>query len=265
VSATDWPLHWSFWVDHPLDAATVAGLLLVLITASIVEAYLRSREARRWSSVGRAAAAEFSHIFDQAVLAMVGLLGFETPRPREEIAAPLEGARARAVALLGASPGADPIGLLTRQRDPADPTDESWQQERLKVLMKDKDWVGRCHETLVAVGRLQLAVISRWVSAFAILNDDDHLVRMERALRLIEAERALDSSLLLSLDGQVGGRSDGPLQRWPALAAEWAREANHWYLRYQAEAEIPDLGPRRKEAERDRDFAIAEQAGRRHI
>jgi hypothetical protein len=80
VSLTDWPLGWSFWVDHPLDAALVAGAVLVFVTATVLDAYLRSREARRWRSVGRAAAAEFSHVFDQATIAMLGLLGFEARR-----------------------------------------------------------------------------------------------------------------------------------------------------------------------------------------
>jgi hypothetical protein len=177
VGLTDWPLGWHFWLDHPLDAALVGGLLVVLVTVAALETYLRSRKSRRWRSVGRAAAAEFSHVFDQATVGMVALLGFDVPRPREEIESALAGPRARARALLDSRP-ADPEALLRRQRDPADPGDDGWQRERLEILIRDADWLRGCHETRVAISRL-LALISRWVSSFAILNDDGHLARVE--------------------------------------------------------------------------------------
>jgi cell division protein FtsW (lipid II flippase) len=82
---TDWPLGWSFWVDHPLVAAVVAGLLVVIVTVAVIDSYLRSREAKRWGSVGRIAAAEFSHVFDQAQLGLLGMLGFDVSRPRPAI------------------------------------------------------------------------------------------------------------------------------------------------------------------------------------
>jgi hypothetical protein len=158
--------------------------------------------------------------------------------------------RARAQALLDSPPG-DPEALLQRQRDPADPGDDGRQRDRLEILIRDADWLGGCHETLVAISRLQLALISRWVSSFATLNDDGHLARVERALGLIEAERALDSSLLLVGDDTTG-RLDDALRRWSSLVSDFGGEANYWYLLYQEGAEVPDLGPRRREAERDR-------------
>lgn len=255
ISLTDWPLGWHFWIDHPLDAALVAGLLVVLVTVAALDTYLRSRESRRWRSVGRAAAAEFSHVFDQATIGMLSLLGFDVPRPRQEIESALAEPRARAQALLDSSPR-KPEGLLQRQRDPADPGDDGWQRERLEILIRDAEWVKGCHETLVAIGRLQLALISRWVSSFAILNDDVHLLRVERALSLIEAERALDSSLLLVGDDRTGAQVDDALRRWSSLVADVRGEANYWYLRYQEGAEFPDIGPRRREAERDRELDI---------
>lgn len=253
ISLTDWPLGWHFWLDHPLDAALVAGFLVVLVTAAALDTYLRSRESRRWRSVGRAAAAEFSHVFDQAVVGMLSLLGFDVPRPRQEIESALAEPRARAQALLDLPPG-DPAGLLQRQRDPADRGDDGWQRERLEILIHDAEWLKGCHETLVAIGQLQLALISRWVSSFAILNDDGHLARVERALRLIEAERALDSSLFVVGDDRTEAQTDDAIGQWSSLVADLRREANYWYLRYQEGAEIPDIGPRRREAERDREL-----------
>jgi hypothetical protein len=260
IFLTDWPLDWRFWVDHPLVAAVVAGLLIVIVTLAVVDAYLRAREARRWRSLGRVAAAEFSHIFDQATLGMVGLLGFDPTRPRPEIESALAGPRGRAQELLGKQDRSDPEELLLRQRDPADGADDRWQRERLTVLIRDPAWIKGCHETLVAIGRLQLEVISRWVSSFAMLNDDAHLTSVERALRLIEAERALDSSLLLGAERP--DLADSAAQRWSSLVADYRKEANYWYLLYQTNADIPDQGPRLAEAERDRAIAAAEAATR---
>ena len=45
---SDWPLDWSFWIDHPFIAALAAGLVLLLLTGSVVDAILRRREARSW-------------------------------------------------------------------------------------------------------------------------------------------------------------------------------------------------------------------------
>jgi hypothetical protein len=253
ISLTDWPLGWHFWLDHPLDAALVAGLLVVLVTVAALDAYLRSRESRRWRSVGRAAAAEFSHIFDQSLLGMVSLLGFDLPRPRHEIESALAEPRARAQILLD-SPQGDPEELLQRQRDPADRGDDRWQRQRLEILIRDTEWRKGCHETLVASSTLQFALISRWVSSFAILNDDAHLARVEHALHLIEAERALDTSLFLVGDDTTGIQVDDAIGRWSSLSIDLRRESNYWYLRYQEGAEIPDIGPRRREAERDREL-----------
>ncbi len=254
VSLTDWPLGWHFWLDHPLDAALVAGLLVVLVTVAALDSYLRWRESRRWRSVGRAAAAEFSHILDHAVLGMVSLLGFDLPRPRHEIELALAQPRARAQARFDSPPG-DPVeDLLQRQRDPADRGDDGWQRERLEILIHDAEWLKGCHETIVASSTLQLALISRWVSSFAILNDDAHVARVEHALHLIEAQRALDTSLSLVGDDTTGTRLDDAIGRWTRLAADLRRESNYWYLRYQEGAETPDIGPRRREAERDREL-----------
>jgi hypothetical protein len=32
--ATDWPLGWSFWVEHPLIAAVAGGAVLLIFTAA---------------------------------------------------------------------------------------------------------------------------------------------------------------------------------------------------------------------------------------
>jgi hypothetical protein len=262
IGLTDWPVGWAFWVEHPLDAALVGGLLVVLLTVAILDTYLRWRESRRWGSVGHVAAAEFSHVFDQAAQTMLSLLAFDLPRARQEIETALAEPRARAQMLLeslsNAPSGIELAELLLRQRDPDDPGDDGWQRERLNVLVRDTEWLQGAHETLVAVSALQLALISRWVSSFAIVNDDAHLVRVERALRLTEAARTLDSSLgmLFVREDRTTANLENAMRRWSSLVASYRREANYWYLRYQQGAEVPDIGPRRREAERDRELAL---------
>jgi hypothetical protein len=45
TTATDWPLGMNgFWVEHPLVAAVVAGVLLILLTSFALDAYLRHRQ-----------------------------------------------------------------------------------------------------------------------------------------------------------------------------------------------------------------------------
>ena len=59
VSLTDWPLGWSFWVDHPLDAAIVAGLYWYLRyqdEAEIRDPSGRHDEAERDRAIERDAA-----------------------------------------------------------------------------------------------------------------------------------------------------------------------------------------------------------------
>jgi hypothetical protein len=250
VSLSDWPFGWAFWVDHPLVAAVVAGLLVLLVAGAAVDAYIRAREAKRWRSVGRAAAAELSHIFDQATLAMLALLGFDEGPAREEIEYALRPVRKKVSELL-APPRADGIDLLWRQRDPADPGDDEWQRERLTVLVQNREWIRGCHAVMVACSRLQLETISRWVATFAILSDDDQVTRIDGAMRLIERTRALDTKLLAEGREPAARQVSEALDDWAALLAGFRREANYWYRRYQADAETRDEGQRMEEAERD--------------
>jgi hypothetical protein len=129
--------------------------------------------------------------------------------------------------------------------------DDGWQRERLAVLIQDGEWIRSRHAVMVAFSRLQLETISRWVSTFAILNDDEQVARIERAMRLIEATRALDTKLLASGEDTTEKPVGAVLDDWPALLASFRREANYWYTRYQADAEIRDEGQRKAEAERD--------------
>lgn len=53
VTATDWPLPVlnGFWLDHPIVAGVVSGILLLVFAAIIVEGWLEERETERWSPV----------------------------------------------------------------------------------------------------------------------------------------------------------------------------------------------------------------------
>ena len=67
-----------------------------------------------------------------------------------------------------------------------------------------------------------------------------------------------DSSLgmLFVREDRTTANLENAMRRWSSLVASYRREANYWYLRYQQGAEVPDIGPRRREAERDRELAL---------
>ena len=107
---SDWPLDWSFWLDHPLLTAFVAGLVLLLLTGSVVDVILRRREARRWVDLGRGAAYALDQVFYFSGIAMFQLLDVGGHmRLSPEIEFHVAPARARAAQLLPNPP--DPGGV----------------------------------------------------------------------------------------------------------------------------------------------------------
>ena len=77
LAATDYPLGWAVWVEHPFFAALVAGLVIVFLTATVIDAFLRRREAARWIDINRAAATAFWQVFSDSYRAAFALLGFD--------------------------------------------------------------------------------------------------------------------------------------------------------------------------------------------
>ena len=75
VLVSDWPLGWQGWIEHPYLAAFAAGLVLLLLTGSVVDVILRHREARRWIDVGRGAAYALDRVFFLSGIAMFQLVG----------------------------------------------------------------------------------------------------------------------------------------------------------------------------------------------
>jgi hypothetical protein len=104
VLVSDWPLGWAGWIEHPYLSAFAAGLVLLLLTGSVVDVILRRREARRWIDLGRGAAYALDQVFFLSGIAMFQLVGAGgdaglSPEIEFHLAPP----RARAVELLGDS------------------------------------------------------------------------------------------------------------------------------------------------------------------
>src|SRR5215216_2806973 len=49
-----------YWIEHPMLAALTASAVTLAVTVLIVDALIRSREARRWQVVAQAAYRELS-------------------------------------------------------------------------------------------------------------------------------------------------------------------------------------------------------------
>lgn len=190
LAVSDWPLDWPFWFDHPYVAAFAAGLALLFVAGTIVDAYLRRREARRWHGLGFAAAGEFASILYDTSITTAALAGVDNGyRLRSDVEFHLGPARARAGDLL-AGHGAGLTGEITPEE-----TDVEFDR-RLAILLADERWRRSCSQTLrVARGQLVEAV-SRWTGTFAILNDDEHFNRVGRALMIMDLITALHMSLV---------------------------------------------------------------------
>jgi cell division protein FtsW (lipid II flippase) len=81
VLVSDWPLGWAGWTEHPYLAAFAAGLVLLLLTGSVVDVILRRREARRWIDLGRGAAYALDQVFFLSEIAMFQRLGTIAQQP----------------------------------------------------------------------------------------------------------------------------------------------------------------------------------------
>jgi hypothetical protein len=249
VALTDWPFGWSFWVDHPLTAAFAAGLVLLLLTGSVVDAYLRRREAKRWSSLGRVAASEFFIFFDLARMSVAHLLGFDfgaRVSPRIEIH--VTGARERAAGLI-------PTGLSTSQAYElahirAKYVDE--QQERLPRLVRDEDWSDKASVALMELTLDLGQAIARWAGIFAILGDDERFRHVTESVRVIDEIRAVIEHLqdLPSKDAATQKAASEPsiaslVSHWTELTDALAEEDRYWEAQLHSEMKTPM--PRRSE------------------
>ena len=255
ISLTDWPLGWSFWLDHPLTAAFVAGLVLLLLTGSVVDAYLRRREAKRWTSLGRVAASEFFIFFDLARMILVHLLGFDYgARVSPQIETHLTGARERAAYLI-------PMTLSTSQAYALAHTRATYveaQEQRLPRLVADEEWSDKTSLTLMELTLNLGQAIARWAGIFAILGDEERFQHAAESVRVIDEIRAVVEHLQHIQQLQDPVTEETPVQQftveesiaalithWVALTEALADEDRYW--EQQLHAETKTAMPRRSD------------------
>src|SRR5262249_5252 len=136
--ATDWPLEWSFWIDHPFVAALVAGLVLLLLTGSVLDVVLRRREASRWRDLGPGAAYALEQLFILYRIAMLQLRGARADvQLTAEIELQVAPARARAIELLGQLPSPVELELMMEYTEAGT---RSVRADRLPALVRDDEW-----------------------------------------------------------------------------------------------------------------------------
>ena len=234
---SDWPLEWSFWVDHPLVAAFVAGLVLLLLTGSVVDVILRRQEARRWVDFGRGAAYALDQVFYFSGIAMFQLLGVGGDiRLSPEIEFHVAPARARAAQLLPNRPdpgGVDVMIEVNEERASA------LRADRLPILLRDDQWRDHALLAILAFARAQETTIARWISAFGALGDYEGFRRVGRSIEILDRAEVVVQHLLVIRD--AGAQFDPAasdtatrtvMSYWEELVRAYYEEAYYWEDRH---------------------------------
>ena len=234
---SDWPLDWSFWLDHPLVAALVAGLVLLLLTGSVVDVILRRREARRWVDFGRGAAYALDQVFYFSGIAMFQLLGVGGDmRLSQEIEFHVAPARARAAQLLQNRPdpgGVDVMIEVNEERASA------LRADRLPVLLRDGQWRDHALLAILAFARAQETTIAQWISAFGALGDYEGFRRVGRSIEILDRAEVVVQHLLVIRD--AGAQFDPAasdtatrtvMSYWEELVRAYYEEAYYWEDRH---------------------------------
>ena len=237
---SDWPLNWSFWLDYPFVTALAAGVVLLLLTGSVVDVILRRREARRWVDIGRGAAYALDQVFYFSGIAMFQLLGVGGQMSLSpEIEFHVAPARARAVQLLPNRPdlgGVDVMIEVNEERASA------LRTERLPVLLRDGQWRDHALLAILALAHAQELTIARWISAFGALGDHEGFRRVGRSIEILDRAEVVVQHLLVIRDVEVrGGQFDSAasdtavrtvMSYWEQLVRTYYEEAYYWEDRH---------------------------------
>ena len=237
---SDWPLDWSLWLAHPFLAALVAGLVLLLLTGSVVDVILRRREGRRWVDLGRGAAYALDQVFYLSGIAMFQLLGVGgSTRLSPDIEFHVAPARERAAALLPSSNAADDVDVMIEYNEARA---SALRRDRLPVLLRDGQWRDHALLTILALARAQETTIARWIGAFGALGDNEGFRRVGRSIGILDRAEVVVQHLLVVRDAEVAG---GPFDRaasdasvrtvmtyWEELVRVYYEEAHYWEDRH---------------------------------
>ena len=253
LSATDWPLGWGFWVEHPLGSALAAGVAIVVLTGSVIDAYLQRKEARRWAGVGRAASVEFAGLFTTSCVALAHVLALDLSVQLDaDIQFHLAGAAERAAELLDQRDLNESVLIVT---DPE--RYGAVQAERLPALVVDRTWRDMTLLTLDRLATLHVQAIARWSSIFAILEDEARFNHVTASLAVLDQHQAVREHLLeaqsasdvvLGSLASVETVTSGLVQHWNQLTRAYNDERLYWYRQKTTEAAIDHLGAQRLRA-----------------
>ena len=235
---SDWPLGWSGWGEHPFVAAFVAGLVLLLLTGSVVDVILQRREARRWVDLGRGAAYALDQVFFLSGMAMFQLLGAGGDTPlTPEIEFHVASARTRARThfpdrAIGAT------SLIDYNEESA----AALCDERLPALLADAEWRDHALMTILTLARAQEATIARWVSAFGVLGDAEGFRRVGRSIVILDRAEVVVQRLLVvaeagaeeecAEDSTFEASVHAVVTHWRELGRAYYVEAHFWEDRH---------------------------------
>lgn len=232
VAATDWPLGWSYWAEHPLVAAIVGGAALLVLAGTAFDAYVARRERARWHQVAWAASSDFALLFEDAWLSMVRLIGVNVTFEPFMQAFCAKGYQ-RAVSEFG-------TGRLTQKQvdqmtgDPPDLPDE-FIRSRVAVLTGDQEWLDAAMLDVRIVLRRHSEAVSRWAGTTTLLRD-------EAFMRAVTASIATIDKLVVVMNlidwvtapGREG--RDRFTNEWIALHRAFRRENAVWLQRVYHDA-----------------------------
>jgi|SRR5665213_795908 len=233
LAASDWPLGWRAWVEHPYVTAFVGGAALLFVAGAVVDSHFRRREAHRWHGLGFVAAGEFASIQYDTGIAMAALIGIDDGyRLRSDVEFHLAVSRDRAAELFAGNSGVIERGEL----------DDESVTSRLAVLIADDAWRRGCSQTLrVARGHLVDAV-SRWTGTFAILNDDEQFNRVARTVTIMDLITALHMSLVAIRPSHERADTDSGfatfVTQWLTLLHSVNTELDFWNARRRVHARV---------------------------
>ena len=235
IFVSDWPLNWSFWIQHPLISALVPGLVLILVAAAIVDGFLRRREARRWRQVGSAAAGELANHFQTCSLVLADLLGAEMGGNLGiELDHHLSQARERKDQLLGEAPTVQYTAALHQGRqDPG-----SAVAEVLPTLLLDEIWRDNAWSCLALFNSRQASLLGQWASIYAVAADEAVFTRLGQTVQTIELAHAVQNDIAaIQYSGDdtstmPTSRLDDAIadtvNRWTRLFSAYVREGRYW-------------------------------------
>lgn len=243
--ASDWPFGWAFWVLHPLVAAMVAGLALLVMTLAVVDAVLRRREAARWVDVARGGGVAMVTLYNACILALLEATGLDTgQRLRPNLHHYLVPAHRAAVRACPNNWNQDEVRELAFDA----PRLEQWLRDTLGILLLDPSWNKEAASLILELEREQELTLARWVTAFSIVGDEGSFRRAARITQILDREEAIQEHLSVIEDSTVSGRPhDGDeagrsrarvIYHWLELLRAVGEENRHWQRHISASSEM---------------------------